>query len=82
MAHRRRVTAGLSISYPGGEVRRITHDLNSYRSVSITADGGALATVQSQDAFSLYVVDLGNELPEDRIALTPVQKLHASFVGP
>ena len=34
-------------SYPGGEVRQITKDTNSYYGASITADGNTVATIQS-----------------------------------
>ncbi len=36
------------VSYPGGEFRRITNDLNSYRGLSLSKDGKLLATVLSQ----------------------------------
>jgi Tol biopolymer transport system component/predicted Ser/Thr protein kinase len=36
------------ISYPSGEFRKITSDLNTYLGVSLTADHSALATVQVQ----------------------------------
>jgi eukaryotic-like serine/threonine-protein kinase len=34
------------VSYPNGEVRRVTSDLNYYHNVSVTADSRVLATVQ------------------------------------
>lgn len=34
------------LSYPGGEVHRITNDLNDYGDISLTADSSVLATVQ------------------------------------
>lgn len=34
------------VSYPGGEARRITHDLNSYLDISITADSKTLVAAQ------------------------------------
>ncbi|HET6668615.1 MAG TPA: protein kinase [Pyrinomonadaceae bacterium] len=34
------------VSYPGGEARRITHDLNSYLDLSITADSKTLVAAQ------------------------------------
>jgi len=33
------------ISYPGGELRRVTNDLHDYHSLGITADSGTLVTV-------------------------------------
>ena len=43
------------LSYPGGELRRITNDLNNYFGVSATADSGAVVTVQSDLVANLWV---------------------------
>jgi eukaryotic-like serine/threonine-protein kinase len=43
------------LSYLNGEVRRITNDLNYYQGVSLTADSRALATVQLQFSFDVWV---------------------------
>ena len=45
------------VSYPSGEVSRITNDLNSYGrfSLGVTADGSALVTVQSIPHSNLWV---------------------------
>jgi len=40
---------------PGGEVDRITNDLNNYNGVSLSADGRSIATVQSQFNSSVWV---------------------------
>ena len=37
------------LPYPSGPIRRITNDLNSYLSVSLTADGKTMAAVQKID---------------------------------
>jgi serine/threonine protein kinase/Tol biopolymer transport system component len=37
------------LPYPSGPIRRITNDLNSYDSVSLTADGKTMAAVQKID---------------------------------
>jgi Tol biopolymer transport system component len=44
------------LSYPGGEVQRITNDPNDYRGVSVTADSKALATVQSEVLSNIWMV--------------------------
>ncbi len=44
------------VSYPGGNVRRVTNDLNSYRSIALAQDGKMLATVQTQALVNLWVV--------------------------
>jgi Tol biopolymer transport system component/DNA-binding winged helix-turn-helix (wHTH) protein len=43
------------LSYPGGEVHRITNDLNDYHRVSVTADGASLVTVQSDLLSSMWI---------------------------
>jgi len=42
------------ISYPGGDTRNITNDLNSYRDLSLTADGTKFLTVQMTSRFTLW----------------------------
>ncbi|HUO34032.1 MAG TPA: protein kinase [Candidatus Acidoferrum sp.] len=48
------------VSYPGGDVRRITNDLNSYTGASVTGDGTQMATVQLSLTGSLYEAGLGS----------------------
>jgi serine/threonine protein kinase/dipeptidyl aminopeptidase/acylaminoacyl peptidase len=45
------------ISYPSGEVRRITNDLNDYGSTSLglTTDGSTLVTVQAEGSSKIWV---------------------------
>lgn len=43
------------VSYPGGEVSKITNDLNSYNRLSITADSNALVTVQTETAAGIWI---------------------------
>ena len=42
------------VNHPGGEVERITNDLNTYSGVGISADGATLVTVQSQASSSVW----------------------------
>jgi serine/threonine protein kinase/Tol biopolymer transport system component len=51
------------ISYPGGEVRQITNDLNNYDVVSLTSDSNALVTVQRERSSNVWVVPLSAESP-------------------
>jgi len=46
----------VEVSYPGGKTRAITHDVNNFSGLSVSADGHTLATVLSQDRYTLYVV--------------------------
>src|SRR5215813_2084622 len=48
------------ISYPGGEVRKITNDLNNYNRLSLTADSSALVTVQTEGTASVWVAPQGD----------------------
>lgn len=43
------------VSYPVGEATRITHDLNNYVGVSLTSDGGTLATVSTQTTSNIWI---------------------------
>jgi len=47
------------VSYPGGEVRRITNDLNSYDGVSLTADGDTISTIQIETTSALWTAREG-----------------------
>jgi serine/threonine protein kinase/Tol biopolymer transport system component len=48
------------LSYPDGEVRRVTNDLNYYLSANMTSDGATLATVQLTFSGSLWSAVLGS----------------------
>jgi eukaryotic-like serine/threonine-protein kinase len=48
------------LSYPDGEVRRVTNDLNYYLSANITSDGTTLATVQLTFTGNLWSAVLGS----------------------
>ena len=43
------------MSYPGGEVRRITFDLYDYNGMGMTADGNSLVTVKNETHSSLWI---------------------------
>ncbi len=44
------------VSYPGGEARRLTNDLNDYADVSLTADSSRLVVVQSETVSNIWIV--------------------------
>jgi len=52
------------VSYPGGEVRRVTNDLNAYgtSSLGLTADSKTLVTVQADKSAQLWVVAPGEDV--------------------
>jgi Tol biopolymer transport system component len=43
------------ISYPGGEARRVTSDLNDYSGLSMTKDSSAIVTKQRIGVYNLYI---------------------------
>ncbi|PYS67033.1 MAG: hypothetical protein DMF73_20285, partial [Acidobacteria bacterium] len=48
------------VSYPAGEVRRITNDLDNYRNVSLTTDGGNLVSVLSEGTSNVWIAPNGD----------------------
>jgi TolB protein len=44
------------ITYPEGRVRRVTNDLNGYRTIGLTQDGKKIITVQSQALVNVWVL--------------------------
>ena len=54
------------VSYPGGEISRITNDLNSYGQVSlgVTTDGSTLVTVQQVPHSNLWVASRNYKDPK------------------
>jgi len=57
-------TAGTSqiwfVSYPNGEKRKVTNDLNAYRSISLTADGSKFSTVNSNGLVNIWIAPDGD----------------------
>ncbi|MET0649440.1 MAG: winged helix-turn-helix domain-containing protein [Pyrinomonadaceae bacterium] len=49
-----------ALSLPAGEVRRVTNDLNTYLGASVTADGSALVTVQTDRVPNVWVAPAGD----------------------
>jgi Tol biopolymer transport system component/DNA-binding winged helix-turn-helix (wHTH) protein len=52
------------VSYPKGEKRQITNDLNQYNSLSTTADGQSFAGVQTTSNSSIFVGQTGADANE------------------
>jgi eukaryotic-like serine/threonine-protein kinase len=48
------------LSYPGGEVHRITNDLIDYEDISLTADSSALVTIQYEQASNIWIAPTEN----------------------
>src|SRR5262249_53205074 len=58
------------LSYPTGEVHRITNDLNDYTGVSLTANADALVTVKSEEISNLWIAPNDNALRATQITNT------------
>ena len=54
------------VSYPGGELRPISRDTNSYGTLTMSSDGKALATVEFNASRNLYLLPAGS--PEKNAA--------------
>jgi eukaryotic-like serine/threonine-protein kinase len=65
------------VSYPSGEVRRITNDLNAYgtTSLGLTADSKTMVTVQADRSSQIWVVVPGEDLSRAK------QITHGKFDG-
>jgi Tol biopolymer transport system component len=61
------------LSYPGGELRRITNDLNNYAGISLTADSSTLATVQADNRTNIWVAPRGDATAARQITSGSVQ---------
>ena len=48
------------VEYPGGRTRRLTNDLASYETVSLSADGGTIAAVHASEFANLWVADVAS----------------------
>jgi serine/threonine protein kinase/Tol biopolymer transport system component len=49
------------VTYPEGEVRKITNDLNDYRSLSVSDDSSSVVTVQYQRLSSVWLTGMSKE---------------------
>jgi Tol biopolymer transport system component len=48
------------LSYPGGERRRITNDLNGYRAIGMTADGKKFTAIQTSGLVNIWIAPDGD----------------------
>jgi Tol biopolymer transport system component len=48
------------VSYPAGEARRITNDLNNYNGVSVTGDSRRLVTLQAETTSNIWLANNGD----------------------
>lgn len=57
--------------YPSGAVQNVTNDLSVYKSITLTADGKALATIQEQQSSAIYIGAAPEHWPGD-VKVNPV----------
>lgn len=48
------------LSYPEGEARKVTNDLNAYRALSLTTDADKLVTIQTSGLMNMWLVAGGD----------------------
>jgi Tol biopolymer transport system component len=53
-----------NVSYPKGEVSRITNDLNEYRGLSLTSDSSTIISVRLEQNSNIWVMKRQNSAPE------------------
>ncbi|MGH9735463.1 MAG: protein kinase domain-containing protein [Candidatus Acidiferrales bacterium] len=66
-----------SISYPGGVFRRITNDLNTYSSPSVSRDGKTLAAILGQVRVNLYVLPAGARTATSPVPLASQERVYS-----
>ena len=72
------------VTFPAGELRKITNDLNDYRGVSLTGDADVFATVRTEQTYYLWITpgvetsqgaraasEVGTHAGEEGVAWTP-----------
>jgi len=66
------------LTYPGGQLVRVTNDINNYFNVSAGAGEDAIATLRASQLSNLYVVDAGGAAPP-RALTNATSAEHAPF---
>jgi eukaryotic-like serine/threonine-protein kinase len=68
--------------FPSGNLQNVTNDLNVYKSITVTADGKALVTVQEQPSSALYIGNVPSPWPgEIKLNPTPITPGRAEGAG-
>jgi serine/threonine protein kinase/Tol biopolymer transport system component len=55
------------LPYPSGNLQNVTNDLNQYRDLSVTADGKALVTVETQPSSAVYLAKVPERFPAELV---------------
>jgi len=56
------------VSYNNGQARKITNDANNYIGISLTADSGAIATIQSEQLTNIWLEQMGEPASAKQIS--------------
>jgi eukaryotic-like serine/threonine-protein kinase len=68
------------VSYPGGQLRAITKDTNSYTTIGLSADARTLATVQLKRLFTVYAIPANEKgFGASSVAIAQQQRDSMSF---
>jgi len=59
------------VTYPDGEVRRVTNDANQYLSATLSADGTSMVTTQTRDRSTLWMADADRLGEQIQVSLLP-----------
>jgi len=70
------------LSYPGGEVRKLTNDLDGYRGVSLSSDGAAIAAIRRTDVTNIWVASPGPDGSAQPITFASGSVASVEFVAP
>ncbi len=77
-ANAARVQVGLIVN-PNGQFRTVTRDTNSYNTLTLSADGKMLATVQQKITQSLYLLPVGDYAHKPAVLAAAQDKDTVSF---
>jgi len=70
------------VSYPKGDVRRITNDTNDYNDIALTADSTALVSVQIQQISNVWIAPGGDASRAVQITSNNVDGAHGIACAP
>jgi serine/threonine protein kinase/Tol biopolymer transport system component len=69
------------LSYPGGQLSRLTNDLSNYAGVSLTADRGSLVTGRSDLRVGVWVGDGSGKSGAEVVPLAPGPRSGVAWAG-
>jgi Tol biopolymer transport system component len=61
------------VSYPGGRFQPLTNDTHGYQTLSLSADGKSMVSIQSQESDSVFLQPLATRVPSVAVSGLPNQ---------